>query len=876
MRAAATEVVARPALFALLAAAAPSDVTLVAAPAGSGKTVLVRSWIDSTSAAARTAWVSIDRGERDAQRFWLAVVEKLRALDAAEDVVEQLTPAPDFDGAAVVDRLVSQLGSLEQPILLVIDDLHELLSPAALGQLEGLLAHRPPLLHIVLISRHDPQLSLHRLRLAGQLTEIRAPDLRFTLEETRQLLAGSGIVLSDHSVSLLQARTEGWAAGLRLAAISLVRHPQPEQLVAEFAGSERTVAEYLLAEVLERQTAEVRRLLLRTSILERVSGPLADLLVGASGSERILQELEAANAFVVALDAGRTWFRYHHLFADLLRLELRRSEPEKFLELHRLASDWYARHGDVVDAVRHAQAAEEWSRAAQLLVDSSMNLSLHGQNGTLAALTATFSTDASSGPDVALLYAIREMTEGSLDAATAYLALTERHASEVADDRKRRFDLTVAVTRMSLARRRGDFGSVVEKVQALVGPADAGTLSEVELTNEARAVALMNLGIVELWAYRREEAAVHLQQGLELAQRISLPYVETGCLSHLAVVDAWDAFAQVRLRCLEAIAIADSQGWSTDPIVCVALVMMGLMDVAQARFEAAQGWLDRADATLQPDLEPATALLMQRARGMLYVGRGRLYEALGAFRAAERLQSMLVTPHALTAQMHEWLVVMLVRLGRLEDACLVLSALSDEERQWGETRTALAFLRLAEGDPAAADEALAPVVAGASPVLHPGSLVEALLVHAMARDRLGDARGTERDVERALEIAEPDTQMFPFMLVQPVDVLKHHPRHRTAHAARLSEILDALAGAPLRPVSSAAAPLREELSESELRVLGYLPSNLSAPEIAAELYLSTSTIKTHMRQIYAKLDAHKRTEAVERARQLGLLGPSAR
>jgi LuxR family transcriptional regulator, maltose regulon positive regulatory protein len=876
MRAAATEVVARPALFALLAAAAPSDVTLVAAPAGSGKTVLVRSWIDSTSAAARTAWVSIDRGERDAQRFWLAVVEKLRALDAAEDVVEQLTPAPDFDGAAVVDRLVSQLGSLEQPILLVIDDLHELLSPAALGQLESLLAHRPPLLHIVLISRHDPQLSLHRLRLAGQLSEIRGPDLRFTLEETRQLLAGSGIVLSDHSVSLLHARTEGWAAGLRLAAISLARHSQPEQLVAEFAGSERTVAEYLLAEVLERQTAEVRRLLLRTSILERVSGSLSDLLVGTSGSERILQELEAANAFVVALDAGRTWFRYHHLFADLLRLELRRSEPEKFLELHRLASDWYARHGDVVDAVRHAQAAEEWSRAAQLLVDSSMNLSLHGQNGTLAALTATFSTDASFGPDVALLYAIREMTEGSLDAATAYLALTERHASEVADDRKRRFDLTVAVTRMSLARRRGDFGSVVEKVQALVGPADAGTLSEVELTNEARAVALMNLGMVELWAYRREEAAQHLQQGLELAQRISLPYVETGCLSHLAVVDAWDAFAQVRLRCLEAIAIADSQGWSTDPIVCVALVMMGLMDVAQARFEAAQGWLDRADATLQPDLEPATALLMQRARGMLYVGRGRLNEALAAFRAAERLQSMLVTPHALTAQMHEWLVVMLVRLGRLEDACLVLSALSGEERQWGETRTALAFLRLAEGDPAAADEALAPVVAGASPVLHPGSLVEALLVHALARDRLGDVRVTERDVERALEIAEPDTQMFPFVLVQPVDVLKHHPRHRTAHAALLSEILDALAGAPLRPVSSAAAPLREDLSESELRVLRYLPSNLSAPEIAAELYLSTSTIKTHMRQIYAKLDAHKRTEAVERARQLGLLGPSAR
>ena len=388
-------------------------------------------------------------------------------------------------------------------------------------------------------------------------------------------------------------------------------------------------------------------------------------------------------------------------------------------------------------------------------------------------------------------------------------------------------------------------------------------------------MALMNLGIAELWAYRRLEARPHLEQGLELAQRIGLAYVVVGCLSYLAVIDAWGSFALVRQRCGKALAIADAHGWSTDPISCVALAMMGLMDVSQARFETAVLWLDRADATLRADLEPATALLIQRARGMLYVGLGRLDEALAAFRAAERLQNMLVTPHALTAQMREWLVLMLLRLGRLEEAREVLDDFSDQERGWGEARTALASVCLAEGNARAAAETLTDVLDGTVRVLHAGSLIEALLVHAMACDRLGEPRRAERDVERALEIAEPDAQVFPFVLIRPVELLQRHPRHDTAHAALLSDVLDVLAGSPLQPPSNEPVPLGEPLSESELRVLGYLPSNLSAPEIAAELFVSTSTVKTHMRQIYAKFDVHKRTDAVQRARDLGLLGPSS-
>ena len=230
-----------------------------------------------------------------------------------------LLPAP------VLSELTGQRGGL----ILVIDDLHELTSPDALAQLTRLLTNLPPNGHAVLATRRDLPLHLHQLRLAGELAEIRAADLRFSERETRELLDASGVELSGAGAALLYQRTEGWAAGLRLAAISLAGHPDPERFVAEFSGSDRTVAEYLIAEMLERQPEEVQHLLLRTSLLDRVNGELADLLTGRSGSERILLDLEDANAFVASLDGERTWFRYHHLFGDLLRLELRRTLPEE-------------------------------------------------------------------------------------------------------------------------------------------------------------------------------------------------------------------------------------------------------------------------------------------------------------------------------------------------------------------------------------------------------------------------------------------------------------------------------------------------------------------------------------------------------------------
>jgi len=272
--------VPRCALFARLAEA--ERVVQISAPAGSGKTVLMRSWIADAGLARHAAWVPVDSEERDPQRFWLPVLGALRETAPGAVLVRALTAAPDLDGWAIVERLLTDLAPLADRIWLVIDGVHEL-GPDALRQLEVLVRRAPPGLRFVLAARHDVRLGLHRLRLEGELTEIREPDLRFTVAEARELFAAAGVQLPDAALVGLHERTEGWAAGLRLAARSLAGHPDPARFAAGFSGAERTVAEYLLDEVLDRQSEEVRRLLLRTSILERVNGELADLLTGDTG-----------------------------------------------------------------------------------------------------------------------------------------------------------------------------------------------------------------------------------------------------------------------------------------------------------------------------------------------------------------------------------------------------------------------------------------------------------------------------------------------------------------------------------------------------------------------------------------------------------------
>src|SRR5262245_62114639 len=460
-------VVSRPRLFARLTAQA--RVAVVSGPPGSGKTVLLRTWISWADVASSAAWVPAGRGERDPQRFWLSVLAALRQTAAGSALVRELTAAPDLDGWVIVERLLKDLAPLDDQVWLVVDAVQEL-GPDALAQLELLIMRAPPDLRFVLATRHDARLGLHRLRLEDGLAEIREPDLRFTVAEARELFAAAGVDLSDPAP--LVERTEGWAAGLRLAALSLAGQPDPGRLAAECSGIERTVAEYLLAEVLDRQGEPVRRLLLRTSILERVNRELAGLLTGDSGGERVLQDLEAANAFVVALDPGRSWFRYHHLFADLLQLELRRTEPDQVAGLHRAAARWFAGHGYPVEAVGHAQAAQDWALAARVLADYWPGLYLDGQAAVIHELLAGFPAgQLVADAELAAVAAGDELARGSLEAAERHLGLAER--APVPEGRQAQAQLLVGMVRLLLARQRGNRPAVAEEAGRLQAAAKA-------------------------------------------------------------------------------------------------------------------------------------------------------------------------------------------------------------------------------------------------------------------------------------------------------------------------------------------------------------------------------------------------------------------
>ena len=857
-------------LLAALDHAAARKVTIISAPAGSGKTSLLRAWADRLGQPHRIAVVQVQRDQHDAQQFWLALLGAVGQASAPPSRAEPPAATPGFDGRAMVERVLSELADQRGGLILVIDDLHELTSPDALVQLTRLLTNLPGEVHAVLATRRDLPLRLHQLRLTGELAEIRAADLRFSQRETRELLDASAIALSDAGAALLHERTEGWAAGLRLAAISLAGHPDPERFVAEFSGSDRTVAEYLIAEMLERQPDEVKDLLLRTSLLDRVNGELADLLTGRPGSERILLALEDANAFVVSLDPERTWFRYHHLFADLLRLELRRALPAEVPTLHRRAAEWFAQHGQVVDAIRHTQAAADWPGAARLLADYSFSLTLDGHTQTIQALLQAFPPGADQ-PELALVHATVDVVQGRLDEAAAHLVVAETYAETAPPDRQRRLQLAIASLKLSLARRRGNFAGVLEQAKFLTSPITGPSDEDIALGSDLRAVALMNLGIIEAWSLALPDAERHLQEGAVLARRIGRPYLEVSCLAQLGFASKIRPFATTRRRCHEAIALAERHGWGAEPIIAPALVTLAANLVWTGEFDEGERWLQRTERALQTDTGPGIRLLVHIGSGMLQAGRSHRHEALAEFTAAEHLRSQLEGSHALASQVTGWMLATQARAGRPGEARASLAALDDEPANSGEVGNARAVISLAEGNPAAALAAVQEVLDGTAPVVGYVTVVETHLLAGLAHRELGDQRAANQAAERALGLAEPDRLVLPFVMTGSGELLEALPRHETAHAALLTDILDVVHGSSLAAKDQPPSAPTEDLSPTELRVLRYLPTNLSRPQIASELSVSVNTVNTHVRNIYAKLQARDRSSAVQRARELRLL-----
>ena len=695
-------------------------------------------------------------------------VGALRGTAVGSALVRPLTATPDLDGWAVVERLLKDLAPLDARLWLMIDDAHLLDTAEVLPQLELLLLCAPPELRFVFATRHDLRLGLHRLRLEGELTEIRTADLRFSLAEARALFDATGVELPADALARLHSRTEGWAAGLRLAALSLAGHPDPQRFAAEFSGTDRTVAEFLLAEVLDRQSEEVRRLLLRTSMLERVSGPLADVLTGRSGGERILQDLERAGAFVVSLDARRSWFRYHRLFADLLQLELRRTEPDERAALHSAAATWLAEHGHSVEAIRQAQAAEDWARAARLLSDHWLDLYLGGRGATLVELLGRFPCRVvAASPELTVVQAAGDLIRGALEDAGRHLALATEALAAVPADRRGRVQVMLAVLRLFLARRFVDFPVVVEEAQRLLALTQAADTAGLGLGEDLRAAAFISLGIAELWTLRFEDAERHLKQGVALARLIGRPYLELHGLAQgghgmlLFQPDTWQAEWS-----RQAIELAERHGWGEESLAGMAYAQLGIVMLYRGRLDEAEPWLERAERTLRTEVEPAAGMSLRYARAVLELARGRHQEAQAAFRGAEKLAATLVRPQTWVTSMRSRMLQTLPRLGQADRAKQALAELGEDA------------------------------------------------------------------------LAAPVTREDLAGIVPPT--------------------------------------VTEELTDSELRVLRYLPTHLTTHEIANELFVSENTIGTHRRHLYAKLGVHSRHQAVERARALGLLAPSRR
>jgi LuxR family transcriptional regulator, maltose regulon positive regulatory protein len=478
------------------------------------------------------------------------------------------------------------------------------------------------------------------------------------------------------------------------------------------------------------------------------------------------------------------------------------------------------------------------------------------------------------GPDDRELAAVRAMgdlAQGRLEEAAAHLAVAEAYAQTAPPGaEQRRRQVAIASLKLSLARRRGHLGGVVEQVTFLASPVAGESGEDIARGSDLRAVALMNLGTVEAWS-GLPDAERHLRQGAVLAREIGRPYLQVSCLAQLGFAPAAQSFASIQRRCHEAITLAERYGWEAEPVVAPALIALAGTMMWTGEFDEGERWLQRTARALGTDTGPDIRLLVHIAGGMLQAGRGRHHEALREFSVAETLGSQLADPHALANRVTGWMLAAQARRGMPGEARARLAALDEERARSAEITNARAVICLAEGDPAGALGLVQRLLDGAASVTGSVTGVEAQLIAGLAHRELGNQRAANQAAERALALAEPDWLVLPFAMTGSRGLLESLPRHETAHAALLADILDVLRGSPRAARQQSPLPPAEELSPGELRVLRYLPTNLSRPEIAGELSLSTNTVSTHVRSIYAKLQVSDRSSAVRRARQLRLL-----
>jgi LuxR family maltose regulon positive regulatory protein len=857
--------VPRPRITRLIAEGARwCPLTIVTGPPGAGKTMALALWAAAEPGAV--AWVGLDEFDNRAGVFWSYVVAALRHSGVV--IPKALRPVPPGqpgeDGFLL--RLTAVLAAQDPPVTMVLDDLHLLTDAGVLKGLEFVLRNVGPGLRLLVASRMDPLLPLHRYRLAGQLTEIRASDLAFSLDEAGLLLDQHGGLLTADALESLNRRTEGWAAGLRLAAISLGTHPDPDLFVKELMAEDSALTCYLVDEVLNVQPPEVREVLMSTSILEHVSAAVAVELTGNEQAAGILAALVHTNALVQPIGAG--WYRYHTLFAEMLRLRLRYEHPDRVAALHQRAARWYERNGMLTDAVRHAVTAGDWPLAAAMAVDDlAIGPIMEPRDGQ--CLTGEFASMPSgqswTSPQPYLVSAAMALSAGQHESCAAGLDAADGLLDGLPADEQATARLAAAVIRLTLCLRTGDLtsaASAVSRAELTLHKVPGGKLAR---HPDVRRRVLAGRAGVELWSGHLDEAARVLEAGLDAEATSGRECERISLTGRLALVEAWRGrLGRAAELAGQAAAMASEHrlsGPGPAPLVALAWVHLARNELRETRSRVKQ-----ADAALgvSPCKLVGVAAYLVAASGALAEGRPAV-----ATQIIARARSGWSVPAWLDQQLS------LVESRAYAADGDIQTALMTAERAGTspEAAVTLAHARAVAGDGEAAHRTLTPALAADGQVPDRVRL-QALLVDArLGYDGGDDGRG-RRSLAAALRLAEREQFRLPFVLERGWlgAVLRRDPELADSHRLLLAPALgqDQLPAA----MNAAGAPpvlLVEPLTEREREVLVHVSGMLNTAEVAEEMYISVNTVKTHLRNIYRKLAAAHRSEAVRRARQLQLL-----
>ncbi len=866
---------------------------LVSAPPGFGKSTLVAQWIAGLRAPASVAWVSLDPADADPVRFWTYVAT---AVERAAPGTGAAALGHLDEGQGRIDlatmALVNDLAVVDRDLVLVLDDLHVVESREVADSLAFVLDHLPPQAHLVILTRADPSLPIARLRARGELVEVRAADLRFTPEEAAAYLNDRmGLGLGEADVETLEARTEGWIAALQLAAISMRGRDDASSFVASFAGDDRYIVDYLADEVLERQTDAVREFLLSTSILERLTGPLCDAVTGGTGGTATLGALVRANLFLIPLDDQRRWYRYHHLFADLLRARLLDQRPGEVAALHARASAWWQEHDEPQEAIGHALAAADFARVADLIEVAAHDLRRTRQETTLRRwLDALPGEVFENRPVLAIAHAGALLSTGEARNVDARLSAAERWTAASSGPEARaaaeaegmvvrhptaldHLPSAIALYRAALARMQGDVEEMIRLAEVAFESADedqplergaaGGILALAQWTGGdlerahhtwSRAVldleragheadmlgGFLAMADIRIGQGRLADARRTYERGLRLGVQHGQPLRGTADMhAGLAELDLEANELAAAVSRLEAsAALGDTLGLPQHPWRW--RVAMAGVRAAEGDFDAAHDLLDEAERVYDTDFFPAVRPIAA-IRARLWTRQGRHGDAL-AWAAGRR-----ISPDDPVTYISEY-----------EHTTLAQALLANPGvvGSRGDRDAAAGLI----------DRLLAEATAGG----RLRSVIELTAMRAIGRAAAGDRDGAAVSLQQALSLAEPEGFVRLFVdMGPPIVPLLRDVASRTGASRYPRDLLPALEG------EAAGSPrvqrLIEPLSERELDVLRLLASDLNGPAIASQLFVSLNTMRTHTKNIFAKLGVNSRRAAVARAAELGLL-----